>query len=265
MQLPDPTLAWPIPAAAVELIAEAEQGPGGGAALTAYRCPAGVWTYGWGETDGVHPGMTCTQAEADSMLCTDLTHRAAAVKAMCTIEPSPSELGALCSLAYNIGLRDDKRRTGLFYSQVLKSHNKGDSAAAARAFGLYNKARVNGALVPLAGLTRRRHAEAALYLEDAAGATAPTPQEVEPQSSLATSPNMLLGITSSLTGAAAVAKAASDQVQSISDAVHPVIAQLTSAADWLGVSPQLLAGGIAVAIGLGVMYQRWKQRAGGWA
>lgn len=265
MQLPDPKLAWPIPYEAVTLIAKSEQGPNGGAALTAYRCPAGIWTYAWGETEGVHPGMTCTQAEADDLLCADLTHRAAAVKAMCAIEPSPFELGALCSLAYNIGLRDDKKKTGLYYSQVLKSHNKGDSAAAARAFGLYNKARVNGALVPLDGLTKRRHSEAAMYLEDAPGASVPTPQEVEPQSSLASSPNMLLGATSSVTGALAVAKAASDQVQSISDVVSPIATQVSTAAGWLGINPWMAAGGIAVAIGIGVMYQRWKQRAGGWA
>jgi len=34
--------------------------------LRAYRDTKGVWTIGWGRADaGVHPGMTCTQAEAD--------------------------------------------------------------------------------------------------------------------------------------------------------------------------------------------------------
>ncbi len=56
MNIPD--LGWPIPAEAVRLIVEKEQGPGGGVALKAYLCPAGVWTIGWGRTRGVKRGMT---------------------------------------------------------------------------------------------------------------------------------------------------------------------------------------------------------------
>ena len=78
MLLPDSSLAWPIPMEAVALIAEIE-----GCRLRAYKCPAAVWTIGWGETDGVQPGDTCTQAQADQWLCDDLTDRAAAVRKLC--------------------------------------------------------------------------------------------------------------------------------------------------------------------------------------
>ena len=44
-KLPNPSLAWPIVMAGVALIAQAET-----CRLKAYRCPAGVWTCGWGET-----------------------------------------------------------------------------------------------------------------------------------------------------------------------------------------------------------------------
>ena len=39
-----------------------------GCRLKAYRCPAGIWTIGWGETQGVVEGMVWTQARADEVL-----------------------------------------------------------------------------------------------------------------------------------------------------------------------------------------------------
>ena len=40
--------------------------------LTAYLCPSGVWTIGYGHTAGVTRGQTITQAEADSIVRVDL-------------------------------------------------------------------------------------------------------------------------------------------------------------------------------------------------
>lgn len=179
MRYPDATLPWPIPYAGVQLLAEYEQGPTGGCALAAYRCPAGVWTIGWGETDGVRPGDVCTPEQADRWLVEDLTERAAAVREMCSRKPSPHELAALVSLAYNVGL------SGLRQSTALRQHNAGHAQAAARAFGLWNKARVGGQLVELPGLTARRAREAALYLTPDADAQPRMPQAVEAESSLA--------------------------------------------------------------------------------
>jgi GH24 family phage-related lysozyme (muramidase) len=93
--LPDAGLPWPLPLDAVRLIAESE-----GLRLAAYLCPAGVWTIGWGETDGVQPGDTCTKEQADRWLCEDLTDRAKAVRELCTSAPSRNELGALVSLSF---------------------------------------------------------------------------------------------------------------------------------------------------------------------
>jgi hypothetical protein len=39
---------------------------------TAYKCPAGVWTIGYGHTAGVVEGMTCTASEAEHWLMEDL-------------------------------------------------------------------------------------------------------------------------------------------------------------------------------------------------
>ena len=43
-----------------------------GCRLEAYKCPAGVWTIGWGHTGNVKAGQRITQAEADKMLTDDM-------------------------------------------------------------------------------------------------------------------------------------------------------------------------------------------------
>ena len=252
---------WPIPEDAALLIAMAEQGPHGGVALKAYRCPAGVWTYGLGETEGVGPNSTCTEAEGWEMLRADLVKRAAAVRAMCPEEPGPCELGAMVSLAYNIGNRDDKKKTGLYYSSVLKAHNRGDAHAAAQAFLLYNKARVGGVLTVEPGLTSRRHQEAALYLRDAP-ATATTPQSVAPAPSMAASPTVQTGAAMTVTGTIAMASAAGDQVTVLGSSIK---AGKAFATDALGIPPDWFLPTVMVLGGLYVVWRRYGQRLRGLA
>ena len=94
--LPDPSLPWPIPLEAVALIADAE-----GLRLTAYRCPAGVATCGWGATGPeIVLGKTVwTKEQADKALLDDITEFTVAVRAKCTQAPTGNQLGALVSLA----------------------------------------------------------------------------------------------------------------------------------------------------------------------
>jgi len=254
MPLPAPTLPWPIPMAAVATIAESE-----GLELVAYRCPAGVWTIGWGETDGVHPGDVCTKEQADAWLLEDLQARVQAVRALLTVPTSPNELGALVSLAYNIGVE------GLRKSTVLRCHNAGDRHAAARAFDLWNKARdpATGQLRVLPGLTARRKCEAALYLKPEPGQLPdPVPQAVEAESSPLRGPIAGSGTAISVAGVVAAAAQASEGL----GAVSPVLRQAREIlVDLLGVPTQWLLP--AAAIGLGVLVVRWrlKQRTEGWA
>jgi lysozyme len=259
--LPDPGIPWPVSMTAVGMIADFE-----GLRLKAYRCPAGVPTIGWGETDGVQMGDTCTKEQADRWLCEDLTDRVKAIKAMCTEHANENQLGAMLSLAYNIGLRDDKRKAGLYYSTVLRCHNERKFEAASRAFSLFNMARdpSTGQLRVLPQLTARRAAEAALYLrpEDdelhvpAAGVM---PQEVQTETSLAKSPIAQGGaLTTGLGGVITVAGALGDQIS-------PVMTHIKEFADQLSVQPIYLAGGALIVVGLVVMHQRLKQRREGWA
>lgn len=75
-----------------------------GCELKAYKCPAGVWTIGWGTTiypDGksVQEGDTCTQNEADSLLLWYCTTYIKLPKG----KFSDNQKQALYSLIYNIG------------------------------------------------------------------------------------------------------------------------------------------------------------------
>jgi len=124
-----------------------------GLRLTAYLCPANVWTIGYGSTGPhVKPGLTITATQADALLQTDLDRFEAAVS-LGAPKSSQAQFDAMVSLAFNIG-------TGAFLgSTLLRKHNAGDHAGARAEFARWNKA---GGKV-LAGLSNRRAAEAALY------------------------------------------------------------------------------------------------------
>lgn len=242
---------WPIHRDAVRLIAMAED-----CYLVPYLCPAKVWTCGWGETEGVVPGQRWTQEQADARFRVSLDHYAGAVVAMLKQPATEQQLGALVSLAYNTGL------AALRKSTVMRLHNAGDFAGAARAFGLWNKATVNGHLVPLAGLTSRRAAESALYLS--AEVDAPSermPQAVQPESSLTGSPIAQGGVVTAGAGTLAA-------VNEFKDALGPV-GDVTSQAKNIVVGTLGLPGWVfpcvLIAAGAAVWFWRWKQRRGGWA
>ena len=256
MNLPDPSMPWPIPMMAVAEIAESEQGPAGGCALVAYRCPAGVPTIGWGETDGVRMGDTCTKEDADRWLLEDLQERVRAVRDLCTREPGPNELGAMVSLAYNIGLG------GFAKSTVLRAHNAGDRNAASRAFDLWNQARdpKTGELKELDGLTARRKREGALYLKPEPGqAPLQMPQAVEAESKPTASQINRSGVAALATGAISLVAEATEGLAGPMGRVRSLVV------DTLGVPAHLLLPIVLVVVGIAVLYYRDRQRKGGWA
>ncbi len=252
---PDPSLPWPLPMAAVMLIAMSE-----GLRLVAYRCPAGRPTIAWGETDGVRMGDTCTKEQADRWLLEDLQDRVRAVRELCTVDPSPNELGAMVSLAYNIGVAAFAKST------ALRQHNAGNRQAAARAFALWNKARdpQTGQLRELAGLTARRARETALYLTPEPGAQPePVPQAVEPESSAMRGPIATSGASvAGAGGLAAIFGPLSEQV----DAVKRFAAGVKGfVVDGLGVPPDWILPIVLIACGWVIVSWRRKQREAGWA
>ena len=118
----------------------------------AYKCPAGVWTIGYGHTEGVKPNDTITQEKAKELLNEELNSFGARVSSM-LIAATQSQFDALVSFAYNLG-------TGaLRGSTLLKLHNAGKYTEAKAEFGKWTRA----AGVVLNGLVKRRAAEAELY------------------------------------------------------------------------------------------------------
>ena len=123
-----------------------------GCRLAAYRCAAGVWTIGYGHTAGVHSGMTITQAQADAYLQQDIAKFEGYVNnpayVPITEQLNQNQFDALTSFAFNLGA-----------GNLRKLCNGRTAAQIARAMPSYNKA----AGKVLAGLTRRRKAEQALF------------------------------------------------------------------------------------------------------
>lgn len=274
MQLPDPSLPWPISKESLAILAEYEQGPGGGCALVAYRCPAGIWTIGWGETDGVAPGDRCTKFQADHWLLDDLQERVRAINVLCEVPPSPNEVGAFVLLAYNIGLEAFKRST------VLRQHNAGNRQAAARAFGLFNKARNprTGQLEVLDGLTSRRARESALYLTPEAGFER-TAQAVEGESKLTSSPIAQGSVVTIAAGAITAVGEVAPQLEQVGTAASGLTAALEpvrgalgsirglvgSVAEFVGLPPGALLAVVLVGVGFWILSKRREQRREGWS
>lgn len=139
-----------------------------------YRDVVGKPTIGYGNTyylnaDGSRRAVTLqdpplSQAEAAELKKAVINADfAPAINLMFADEIAQGKLrqnhfDALVSLAYNIGVR------GLQGSSVYRHIKAGDMTAAANAFLLWNKGRVNGRLTVIKGLANRRSVERQLFL-----------------------------------------------------------------------------------------------------
>lgn len=125
-----------------------------GLRLQAYQDSVGVWTIGYGTTSGVRPGQVITEAQAEALLKRDLNRFEAAVEDLVNVSINDDQFSALVSFTYNVG------EGALASSTLLRLLNSRDYQGAAEQFLRWNKA---GGM-ELAGLTRRRRAERALFL-----------------------------------------------------------------------------------------------------
>jgi lysozyme len=76
----------------------------------AYRCPAGVWTCGYGHTTGVTAKTSCTQAQADAWLRQDLDPLEKRLNGIKEID-SQGKLDACLDFCFNLGLGNFLRST----------------------------------------------------------------------------------------------------------------------------------------------------------
>lgn len=237
------------------------------------------WTVGYGETSAsgskVDHTSRRTEAEALSYLKFKVKRYENVVERYITVGLTQGQFDALVQLAWNVESALGKNST------VVKCCNKRDWIGASKAFELYDNARIDGKLQKSEALARRRKKEGAAFLAaspaqyqsaeafntqaeartlneqlnpEAAYADIPERHDVAPERPLRDSQ---INKAATVGTVAVGVSAATDAV----DAVKDLNNSLASVASWLpGVL--LLVGVICFAY---IMYQRKKQRDGGWA
>ena len=124
-----------------------------GLRTSAYICPSGVVTIGYGHTKNVSLGDTITKEDAERLLLIDLKafeNHVNDVNKRCRYYFNDNEFSALVSFAFNVGsiwqLTNYGRRNKLEISDKMMEYNKGGG-------------------VVLSGLVRRRIEERNLFLK----------------------------------------------------------------------------------------------------
>lgn len=124
-----------------------------GCRLTAYKCPSGVYTIGYGHTSGVEKGQKITQKQAEAYLREDVAKFENGVNKYVSVPLTQNQFDALVSFSFNCGLTAFKNST------LRKKLNAKDYTGASKELLRWNKA---GGVV-LDGLKRRRNAEKDLF------------------------------------------------------------------------------------------------------
>lgn len=127
-----------------------------GLSLIAYGDPATggePFTIGVGRAHGVNPGDTCTKEQAMRWLAEDVETAENALSRLVNVNLTQNQYDALVSFVFNCGAGNFEKST------LRKMVNAGDFEGAEQQFARWNRA----AGREMAGLTRRRHAEAALF------------------------------------------------------------------------------------------------------
>ena len=131
-----------------------------GLSLKPYKCPADIPTIGYGATyyeDGKKVTLqdpNITEARAEQLLVAHLDKFCKIVESLVKVTLTDNQFAALVSFTYNLGEGNLKSST------LLKKLNASNYADTATEFEKWNKA----AGKVLAGLTKRRQAEKALFL-----------------------------------------------------------------------------------------------------
>jgi lysozyme len=133
-----------------------------GCRLEAYPDPASggdPWTIGYGATGpGIQKGVRWSQRQADDRLAIDADRFLKGVRSVLRKPATDAQLGAMTSLAYNIGVGAFKDST------LLRKFNAGDIAGAAAEFPKWKRA--SGKVMQ--GLVNRRDDEQRVFRGEAA-------------------------------------------------------------------------------------------------
>jgi lysozyme len=115
---------------------------------TAYQCPAGIWTIGWGRTGSVRPDDVTDKKTELSWLRNRLSRDYDLLP-----DGTVHQQAAMLSFVYNVG------RGAFSQSTLLRCHARGWHSKAEQEFHKWKYA--NGRV--LRGLVRRRQIESRLY------------------------------------------------------------------------------------------------------
>lgn len=136
----------------------------------AARLPDGRWTIGHGHVRSAREGVRISRADAEALLIFDLQRVEEEIEPLILAPLNANQFDALVSFVYNISPGQFRE------SDVLRRLDAGDYLGAAKAMEAWSSARVNGRLIKVDALVRRRAAEVALFLEPVDGRIpAPTP------------------------------------------------------------------------------------------
>lgn len=167
-------MSRPVNDAGLDLVRRFE-----GLRTEAYRCPAGVWTIGYGHTGDVGPGQVITAKQAERLLRDDLAACGEQVQRLIEVPLTDCQFAALVSFVFNAG-------AGALRGSTLRRRlNQGDHECVPTELAKWVKATDprTGQKVSLPGLVRRRAAEGELWLGDEATdpfrASPDMPQRVE--------------------------------------------------------------------------------------
>lgn len=122
----------------------------------AYKCSAGVWTIGFGHTGTVSEGDRITREQAWGCLLSDIRATMMGLAPHVKRPVTAGQFIALTSLAFNVGATYVVEKC----PKLMRALNAREDEECARQFLDIDKA----AGKRVEGLTRRRQAEAALFL-----------------------------------------------------------------------------------------------------
>lgn len=155
-----------------------------GCRLKFYRDVCGNPTIGYGHRCGDGAADIC-QAEADALFDKDLAQIVADMEPHIKVPLTDNQAAALASFCFNLGVNAFAHGgPDGGPSTLLWKLNLGDFAGVAAEFLRWDHAHVDGKLVVVPGLTRRREAEKALFLKglnmpDPVSVSVPVPPALE--------------------------------------------------------------------------------------
>ena len=132
--------------------------------LDAYKDAVGIWTIGWGciqyeNGQKVKAGDTITAQRAEDLLLYEVLLKESSVNILLqSAKVNENQFDALISFTYNVGV------SALANSTLLSKLKRNAADPSIRdEFMKWVKGTINGTLVTLPGLVKRRQAEADLY------------------------------------------------------------------------------------------------------